>query len=72
MTLQTEELEGRDPAASGGPLRPMGPGVGSDAGGYGAGLTDGLALRAAGLPGGVEGARLPGRGIAATINEETL
>ena len=34
--------------------------------------TDGLALGAAGLPGGVEGARRPGRGIAATINEETL
>ena len=32
----------------------MGPGVGSDAGGDGAGPTDGLALGAAGLPGGVK------------------
>src|SRR5215471_9917402 len=66
------ERGGSDPAASGGPLGPMGPGVGSDAGGDGAGPTDGLALGAAGLPGGDEGARRPGRGIAATINEETL
>ena len=34
--------------------------------------TDGLALGAAGLPAGVEGARRSGRGIAETINEETL